>query len=101
MIKKGPKKVQVKGSKPHRRSATWVRGYWRRRTKKAFRNKTYPRNKRRTPKEIKTRGTRKQERKEKRMEQVKRQTKGRTGKQETKQTVQTTFGKPRGPAKVS
>lgn len=101
MAKKGPKKINVKGSKPFRRKAHWVKGYWMRSTRKAKRNKLYKRNKTRTPAEIKKKGTRKQERKRKRMEAIKRQTKGRSGKQETKQTVQTTFGKPRGLPKVS
>lgn len=99
--KKGrPNKVEVKTSKAHRRTAHWVKGYWMRRTKKAYRNKTHWRNKARTPAEIKTKGTRKQERRDKRMKQIKNQTKGRSGKQETKRTVQSTFGKPRGPPKV-
>lgn len=100
LAKKNKSKVKVKGSKPHRRTAHWVRGYWMRRTNKAYRNKPYNRNKARSPEEIKKKGTRKQERKEKRMKQVKNQTKGRSGKQKTKLTVQTTFGTPRGPAKV-
>lgn len=100
--KKGrPRKITVKTSRSHRRKAHWVRGYWMRRTKDSFRNKTHPRNKKRSPAVIKERGTRKQERKKIRMQQVKNQTKGRSGKQKTKQTVQTIFGKPRGLPKVS
>lgn len=94
-------KVNVKGSKAYRRKAHWVSGYWMRRTEKANRNKQYKRNKARSPVEIKKKGTRKQERKEKRMKQVMNQTKGRSGKQKVKKTTQTTFGTPRGPAKVS
>lgn len=61
MGKKGPKPVKVKRSKPHRRRATWVKGYFRRRTKKAFRNKPYTRNKRRTNEDIALKGTRKEQ----------------------------------------
>jgi len=101
MAKKGPKKVTIKGSKPFKRKAHWVKGYWMRSTRKAKGNKSYPRNKRRTPEQIKKKGTRKQERKARRMKQVRNQTRGRSGKQKNKKTVQTTFGTPRGPAKVS
>lgn len=60
--KKGPKKVKVKASKAHRRRGTWVKGYWRNRSK-PHRNKTYSRNRRRTKKEIALKGTRKEQRK--------------------------------------
>jgi len=64
--KKGaPKKVPVKGSKPHRRRGGWVRRHFRDRTKKAHRNKPHKRNPRRTHAEIAKKGTRKQERKRK------------------------------------
>lgn len=61
--KKKGQPIKVKGSKPHRRKGTWIRGHWRNRTKKAFRNKPHKRNPRRTKAEIEKKGTRKQERK--------------------------------------
>lgn len=102
--KKGrPPKVDVKGSKPHRRRAHWVSGHWKGRTKKAHRNDPHKRNQRRTQKEIAKKGTRKQERKKKHKEKIKQQTQAHTKKQKVKKTRQTTIGnrKPRGPSKVN
>lgn len=89
--KKGqPVKVKVKGSKPHRRKGTWIRGHWRNRTKKAFRNKPHKRNPRRTKAEIEKKGTRKQEKKKGKLKQTnKKKAQGPT------KTKQTKLAKPR------
>lgn len=62
--KKGrPKKtVSVGGSSVKERRATWVRGFFRRRTKKAFRIQKHTRNPRRSERKIAQIGTRKEER---------------------------------------
>ena len=83
--KKGrPQKIGVKQSEPHRQRGGWVTGYWRRRTRKAHRNKTYKRNQRRSKEELAKKGTRKDEYNKLRMEQIKQQLKARTKKQKTK-----------------
>lgn len=67
------KTVSVKKSKQHRRGSGWIRGHWRRKSKLTTNNKY----KRSPP------------RKKKNKKQVKK-----------KRTIQTTFGKPKGPAKI-
>jgi len=83
-------KVKVKGSKPHRRKGTWIRGHWRNRTKKAFRNKPHERNPRRTQAEIEKKGTRKQERKKGKQKQT-----NKKKAQGSIKTKQTKLAKPR------
>lgn len=71
MVKK--KTVNVKKSRPHRRGSGWIRGHWRKKSKITT-NRKY----KRSPPEKK----KKKKKKEK------------------KKSVQTSFGKPRGPAKT-
>lgn len=71
--KKGSTKVSVSLSEPHRRQATKVRGFWRRKTKKEYKIREHKRVKARTPAEIAKSGTRNQERVEKRRKTAKRQ----------------------------
>ena len=102
--KKGPKKIEVKGSKPHRRKGGWVKGYFRDRNKKAHRNKPHKRNKRRNKETISKKGTRKQERKRDsagyQMKKLQKMNRSSSKIKNASNSKQTRFGKPRGPAKI-
>lgn len=103
--KKGrPKKVSVKGSKPHRQRGGWVKGYFRDRRKKANRNKPHKRNKRRNKETISKKGTRKQERRKTsagyQIKQLKKMNRPKSKIKNASNSKQSTFGKPRGPPKI-